>query len=112
MSNTNATMTGALSAANRPATGIAASGRSAPITMRSGCRKSRTAEPSRRNSGLATTFTPCRPVSATNWAMVSPVPRGTVLLVTMTAVGHMGRSAGLMTTPPERARRHEREAAR
>ena len=69
------------------ATRMAAAWSSLPITMRSGCRKSWTAEPSRRNSGFDTTSTSGRP-SARSTTRVEPT--GTVDLLTTTAPG--GRS--------------------
>ena len=58
----------------------------APITMRSGRRVSSMAEPSRRNSGLDTTsnwigLAWCRAITSRT---SSPVPTGTVDLLTMT----------------------------
>src|SRR4051794_27454245 len=55
-----------------------------PMTMRSGCRKSCTAEPSRRNSGFDTTNTSLRP-SARSTTPVDPT--GTVDLLTTTVSG-------------------------
>ncbi len=49
------TMSGAGTPTYSDATRMAALWSSAPMTTRSGCRKSCTAEPSRRNSGLDTT---------------------------------------------------------
>ena len=61
------------------ATRIAAAWWSAPITMRSGCRKSCTADPSRRNSGFDTTCTSGR----RSTRCTTPVdPTGTVDLLT------------------------------
>ncbi|CAB4853168.1 unannotated protein [freshwater metagenome] len=52
--------------------------------MRSGFRKSATAEPSRKNSGLETTFTSGR---ARTRSTTFVEPTGTVLLFTTTAFG-------------------------
>ena len=52
---------------------------SAPTTIRSGCRLSRTAVPSRKNSGLETTLTSERPITCST--MVAE-PTGTVDLLT------------------------------
>ena len=64
---------------------MAAAWSSDPITMRSGCRKSCTAEPSRRNSGFEATSksTPFRaylPITERTWP---PVRTGTVLFSTI-----------------------------
>src|SRR5437870_4533700 len=60
-----------------------ARGSSVPTTMRSGCLKSRIAAPSRRNSGLETTLTSaCGRASRMILSTSSPVPTGTVDLVT------------------------------
>ena len=61
-----------------------ASGSSAPITTRSGFRKSRTAEPSFRNSGLEQTRTRCELSASIVARTRAAVPTGTVLLVTTT----------------------------
>src|SRR5690606_23612301 len=66
---------GAPNRAYNPATRSAASGESDPTTIRSGRRKSATAEPSRKNSGLLTTATSERPNHARTRAAV---PTGTV----------------------------------
>ena len=63
---------------------MAAPWSSLPITMRSGCRKSWTAEPSRRNSGFDTTWTSARP-RARSTILVEPT--GTVDLLTTTQSG-------------------------
>ena len=55
------------------------------MMMRSGLRKSATAEPSRRNSGLETTEKSWRPfVLRMICSIIFPVPVGTVDLVTTT----------------------------
>src|SRR3954471_12178792 len=75
------TMSGAATPRYSDATRTAADWSSAPITIRSGWRKSCTAEPSRRNSGLDTTATSLRP-SACSTTRVDPT--GTVdLLMTI-----------------------------
>ena len=58
----------------------------APITIRSGCMRSATAQPSRKNSGLLTTsnFAPWRLYRLIDSATFSPVFTGTVLLSTIT----------------------------
>ena len=69
----------------RPATRSMASGSVPPSTTRSGWRKSSTAEPSRRNSGLLTTRKRApEPLLARSSAgsIQSPVPIGMVLLLT------------------------------
>src|SRR5690606_13891890 len=66
---------GAPNRAYNPATRSAASGESDPTTIRSGRRKSATAEPSRKNSGLLTTATSERPNHTRTRAAV---PTGTV----------------------------------
>ncbi len=73
------TMSGAATPMYRAATRMAADWSSLPMTTRSGCRKSLTAEPSRRNSGLDTTKTSLRP-SASSTRRVEPT--GTVDLLT------------------------------
>src|SRR5439155_14095013 len=89
------TITGALSAENRAATRPAAAWSSAPITMRSGLRKSCTAEPSRRNSGFDTTRTSSR-CSASSTTRVDPT--GTVdLLTTIDSLGSTGPIASAAT---------------
>ena len=89
------TITGALSAENRAATRPAAAWSSAPITMRSGLRKSCTAEPSRRNSGFDTTRTSSRR-SACSTTRVDPT--GTVdLLTTIDSLGSTGPIASAAT---------------
>ena len=67
---------------------MAAPWSSLPITTRSGCRKSLTAEPSRRNSGLDTTNTSLRP-SACSTRRVEPT--GTVDLLTTMELGRQDR---------------------
>ena len=75
------TISGAPVAANSSPTRAAAAWSSAPTTMRSGCRLSCTAVPSRKNSGLDTTVTSPRPVTRST---TSVEPTGTVdLLITM-----------------------------
>ena len=78
------TRTGAPRDSNSVATRAAAAWSSAPMTMRSGCRKSWTAEPSRRNSGLETTRTSSRS-STSSTTRVEPT--GTVDLLTTIASG-------------------------
>jgi hypothetical protein len=78
------TWSGAARPRYRPATRMAAPWSSEPITTRSGCRKSCTAEPSRRNSGLDTTNTSERP-SACSTTRVEPT--GTVDLLMTIASG-------------------------
>src|SRR3954471_12889297 len=75
------TISGAATPRYSDATRTAAAWSSAPITMRSGCRKSWTAEPSRRNSGFDATFTSSRP-RACSTTRVDPT--GTVDLLTTT----------------------------
>ncbi len=72
-------ITGASNPANNPETRTALSSSGAPITIRLGCRKSCTAEPSRRNSGLETMRTSLRP---SIFPTVSAEPTGTVDLST------------------------------
>ena len=76
---------------------MAAPWSSLPITTRSGWRKSLTAEPSRRNSGLDTTKTSLRP-SACSTRRVEPT--GTVDLLTTTdsgaSTGAISRAAASM----------------
>jgi hypothetical protein len=55
-----------------------------PMTTRSGFRKSSTAAPCLRNSGLLTTLNGCRVRPAIALCTSSDVPAGTVLLSTMT----------------------------
>ena len=57
-------------------------GSSAPITTRSGSAKSRTAVPSRRNSGFDAYAMSCRPRASSAWRSVRPVPAGTVDFMT------------------------------
>src|SRR5688500_17609599 len=78
------TMSGAGTPTYSEATRTAADWSSAPITTRSGWRKSSTAAPSRRNSGLDTTQTSGRP-SARSTTLVEPT--GTVDLLITTASG-------------------------
>ena len=75
---------GAPSRAYSAATRSAASAASHPTTIRSGFRKSCTAEPSRRNSGFDTTDTSARSSSS---AVRAAVPTGTVDLFTTTVPG-------------------------
>ncbi len=78
------------------------SSRNEPITMRSGCMKSRTAVPSAVNSGLDAYPTCCSPRSSRRWRTFSPVPTGTVLFITTTA----GRSTcGSSSTTVQTAER-------
>src|SRR5260370_15329847 len=79
---------GARNGRERVATLLAASWSVEPSTIRSGYWKSRTAEPSRKNSGLETTakrtsdrFRLWRIMRVTT----SPLPTGTVLLLIITA---------------------------
>ena len=76
------TMNGAGTPRYSEATRMAALWSSLPTTMRSGCRKSWTAVPSRRNSGLDTTDTSGRR-STRSTTLVEPT--GTVDLLTTTA---------------------------
>jgi hypothetical protein len=79
--------TGASSGLYSSATRAAAARSWVPSTMRSGSMKSCTAEPSRRNSGLETTGTESRDGDRVVRMMsdtTSPVPIGTVLLLTIT----------------------------
>ena len=69
------TITGAVMPRYSDATCTAAAWSSAPITMRSGLRKSWMAEPSRRNSGFDTTDTSLRP-SARSTTRVEPDRHG------------------------------------
>ena len=78
------TWSGAGSPMYRPATRMAALWSSAPITTRSGWRKSCTAEPSRRNSGLDTTATSVRPRACSTTRVE---PTGTVDLLMTTDSG-------------------------
>src|SRR3954467_1605407 len=75
------TITGAWMPSKREATRPAVAWSSQPITMRSGWRKSWTAEPSRRNSGFDATFTSSR-LRACSTTRVEPT--GTVDLLTTT----------------------------
>src|SRR5215471_16342039 len=91
------TMIGAVTPMYSAATRTAADWSSLPITMRSGLRKSWTAEPSRRNSGFDTTLTSSRPrTRSTAWVD----PTGTVDLLTTTAsdgrTGPISRAAAWM----------------
>src|SRR5688500_16407803 len=82
------TITGAVIPRYSAETRTAADWSSAPITMRSGWRKSWMAEPSRRNSGFETTATSLRP-SARSTTRVDPT--GTVdLLTTIASLGSTG----------------------
>ncbi len=76
---------GAWVPANRSPTLAAAAWSSAPTTMRSGCRLSGTAVPSRRNSGLDTTVTSWRPRTRSTTRVE---PTGTVDLLTMIVPGN------------------------
>ena len=76
--------TGASTPAYRPATRSATEASAAPTTTRSGLRKSCTADPWRRNSGLETTATSARPRACCS---ISVVPAGAVDLFTTTAPG-------------------------
>ena len=58
----------------------------APMTTRSGLRKSSMAEPSLRNSGFETTLKGCLVFVRTSSATFFAVPTGTVLLVTTMAL--------------------------
>ena len=58
---------------------------SAPMTTRSGFMKSLTASPSLRNSGFDATANSCFACFLTIASILSPVPTGTVDLVTITA---------------------------
>ncbi len=69
---------------NRAPTWAAADWSSAPTTMRSGCRLSGTAVPSRRNSGFDTTVTSERPRTRSTTRVE---PTGTVDLFTMIVPG-------------------------
>src|SRR5438067_11237364 len=85
------TLTGAWMPSNRAATRPAVAWSSQPMTMRSGCRKSCTAEPSRRNSGLDATITSSRP-NACSTTRVDPT--GTVDMFTTTdSAGSTGCTA-------------------
>jgi len=55
-----------------------------PITMRSGFKKSSTANPSRKNSGFDTTSKSTFACFAIVYLTLSDVPTGTVLLSTIT----------------------------
>ena len=82
------TMSGAPVEANRSPTRAAASASSAPTTRRSGCRLSRTAVPSRKNSGLETTRMSGRPMTCSTRVAE---PTGTVdLLTTMAPCSRWG----------------------
>src|SRR5262245_15669357 len=78
------TIGGAATPRYSDATRTAADWSSAPITTRSGLRKSCTAEPSRRNSGFDTTWTSDRPRTRST-TLVDPT--GTVDLLMTTASG-------------------------
>ena len=78
------TMSGAPVEANSSPTAAAACVSSAPTTIRSGCRLSITAVPSRRNSGFETTLMSGRPITCST--MVAE-PTGTVDLLTTMAPG-------------------------
>ena len=78
------TMSGAGTPTYSDATRMAAAWSSLPITTRSGCRKSLTADPSRRNSGLDTTATSERPRACSTRRVE---PTGTVDLFTTTVPG-------------------------
>src|SRR5438094_9615188 len=91
------TITGAWIPSKRAATRPAVAWSSHPMTIRSGCRKSCTAEPSRRNSGLEATLTSSL-LSACSTTRVEPT--GTVDLLTTTdsggTTGAMADAAALM----------------
>lgn len=73
--------TGAATPLYSVATRSAAPGASDPITTRSGFRKSCSADPSRRNSGLDATATSAR---SSQWPTRREVPTGTVDFTTTT----------------------------
>ena len=75
------TMSGAPVGAKSVPTAAAAAVSSAPTTMRSGCMLSRTAVPSRRNSGFDTTLMSGRPITCST---IVAEPTGTVDLLTTT----------------------------
>src|SRR5689334_1037145 len=82
------TTSGAGTSRYRSDTRTATAVSSQPMTMRVGSRKSRTAVPSRRNSGFDATPTSCAaPLSLSQRAIRLAVPTGTVDLVTTTASG-------------------------
>src|SRR5215813_759241 len=89
---------GAPSGAYSAATSSAIPGLSHPTTIRSGCKKSATVLPSRRNSGLLTTPTSSRP---SDFAIRFAVPTGTVDLVTM--IPPAGSSRRHASTTPSTA---------
>ena len=92
---------GAPSRAYSAATRSAASGWVEPTTIRSGFRKSRTALPSRRNSGLLTTAMSGR---SSRSAVRCAVPTGTVDLFTSTApAGSIGRSSSTTASTADRS---------
>ena len=66
------------------ATTSASASSKAPITIRSGCMKSRTAVPSAVNSGFDAYPTFSRPRSSRRWRTARPVPTGTVLFIAST----------------------------
>jgi hypothetical protein len=61
--------------------------------MRSGCRKSLTADPSLRNSGLDTYVSPLFPSSLNRRSIAAPVPTGTVLFMTSACSDEAGSSS-------------------
>src|SRR6266568_4177283 len=85
------TITGAWMPSNSAATRPAVAWSSQPITMRSGWRKSCTADPSRRNSGFDATVTSSRPRACSTTRVE---PTGTVdLLTTTDSAGSTGATA-------------------
>jgi hypothetical protein len=78
------TWSGAASPRYKAASRTAAAWSSAPITTRSGCRKSCTADPSRRNSGIETTWMSLRPITC---SMIRVDPTGTVDALTTIVSG-------------------------
>ncbi len=86
------TMSGAAVDEKSSPTLAAAPGSSAPTTMRSGFRLSRTAVPSRRNSGLETTLTSGRPMTCSTTVAE---PTGTVDLLTTMVPGSRRRAISL-----------------
>ncbi len=87
-----------------------ACGSAPPSTTRDGSMKLRTAEPSCRNSGLETTLTTRPPKRRAIPSTSSPVPIGTVLLLTMTAPGRSrGASARIAPRTARRSAAPSRE---
>ena len=74
--------TGAPNGEYRSTTASPAQSPSSPTTTRSGCMKSRTADPSLRNSGQDTYEKPSLPRSLKPRLIVAPVPAGTVDFIT------------------------------